>query len=74
MRTDWTVRQNNGRMIFGGILAFLFCAIWLFIVDDPESPHRFALGANLFLGSGAILFGSAVVCGVKIWMDSRNRD
>ena len=74
MRTDWMFRQQNWLMIIGSIPACLFCVMWLFIVDDPDSPHRFALGANLFLGLGAILFGLAVIWGVKLWVDFRNSD
>lgn len=72
MRTDWAYRQNNGRMIFGGILAFLFCVMWLFIIDDSHSSHRFDLGFNLFFGIGAIVFGLAAGFGVKMWIDSKN--
>lgn len=71
MRTDPTYRLNNGLMVFGSIPAFLFCVMWLFVIDDPQSPHPFNLGFNLFFGFLAIIFGLAVIWGVKEWIDSR---
>ena len=74
LRTSWQARLVNRNVIFGSIPAFLFCVMWLFVVDDPQSPHGFNLGFNLFFGGGAILFGLAAIWGVKLWIDSRNSD